>query len=494
MGWTACVDLPAFPLQLLLREHPEWAGWPVAVVAADRPEAPILAVNAAARRARVTPGLRFAAAVGLCRELRAGVVAAPVVERARGEILALLRRFSPGVEPHPEEPGVFWLEAEGLERLFGDRRAWAIRLREELLRAGFRAGVVVGFRKALTLALARAGEGVRVLSHPEEEAAAIRRLPLEAFPFPPSSRETLERLGLRTLGDFLALPARGVARRFGAAAARWHRELRGEVVPPLHPLPPPSEDREGFHFVRGEGRTDRLGRVLRPLLERLLGKLRQRGEKLDRLRLLLRLADGTRRLELLRPAAPTDDPRTAAELLRLRLEGLRLSRPVVEATLWAEGTRTVPAERSLFAARPPRDLGAAEEALARIAARCGNDAVLQAELREGHLPEASFRWVPRRTLKLPAPRRVVVPRLVRTIEERPLPLPQRLRVEPDGWLAGRLAEGPVVRTYGPYVLSGGWWVRRIRREYHYAELRRGEILWLYLDRRRERWFLQGRVR
>jgi hypothetical protein len=32
----ACVDLPAFPLQILLKRHPEWRGLPAAVVDEDR--------------------------------------------------------------------------------------------------------------------------------------------------------------------------------------------------------------------------------------------------------------------------------------------------------------------------------------------------------------------------------------------------------------------------------------------------------------------------
>ena len=61
----ACVDLPAFPLQLLLRRHPEWRGYPTAVVAEDKPQGVILWVNESARRKGVLPGLRGIEHVGL---------------------------------------------------------------------------------------------------------------------------------------------------------------------------------------------------------------------------------------------------------------------------------------------------------------------------------------------------------------------------------------------------------------------------------------------
>jgi protein ImuB len=36
-------------------------------------------------------------------------------------------------------------------------------------------------------------------------------------------------------------------------------------------------------------------------------------------------------------------------------------------------------------------------------------------------------------------------------------------------------------------------VREVRRDYYFVETRRGELLWIYYDRRRRGWFLHGRV-
>ena len=46
---------------------------------------------------------------------------------------------------------------------------------------------------------------------------------------------------------------------------------------------------------------------------------------------------------------------------------------------------------------------------------------------------------------------------------------------------------------GPYIVSGGWWVREVHREYYFAETESGEILWIYYDKRRRSWFLHGEV-
>ena len=118
MDRLACVSLAAFPLQLLLRRHPEWAAHPMAVVAEDRPQGLILWVNEEARRAGVLSGLRYAAGCSLTAELRAGVVPPTEIAEAVATLTEQLGRFTPEVEPSPEGPGVFWLSGAGLGRLY----------------------------------------------------------------------------------------------------------------------------------------------------------------------------------------------------------------------------------------------------------------------------------------------------------------------------------------------------------------------------------------
>ena len=77
----ACVELPAFPLQLLLKRHPGWTGRPVAVVDRDKPQGMILQVNEEARAAGVRTGMRYSAGLSLAHTLHAGEVPPADVER-----------------------------------------------------------------------------------------------------------------------------------------------------------------------------------------------------------------------------------------------------------------------------------------------------------------------------------------------------------------------------------------------------------------------------
>ena len=71
MDRMACIDLPAFPLQLVLQRRPEWKDHPVAVVDHDRPQGKILWINERARAFRILPGMRYAAGLSLAAGLRA---------------------------------------------------------------------------------------------------------------------------------------------------------------------------------------------------------------------------------------------------------------------------------------------------------------------------------------------------------------------------------------------------------------------------------------
>ena len=494
MGRMACVDLPFFPLQLLLLRQADWREQPVAVVDEDKPQGKILWLNERARAAGIRSGMRYAAALSLASSLRAAVVSPNEIERSVAALVGRLERFTPHVEPARDEPGVFWLDARGLERLHESLREWAGLIRSDLERVGLLATAVVGFERFGTYALAKAKRGAIVVASAEEERAAARRVSLERLAIDPRARDALEKLGVTTVGQFAALPVEGIEKRFGPEAHRLHRLASGALAEPLAPARSAPPVLERLILDHPETDVPRLMVVIERLLEPLLRTLAERARALAEVRVGFRFDRLGDHIESIRPAAPTLDARQLAELIRLRLQAVRrLPDGVVEVLLMAREAEATTEQLQLFAGRPKRDLRAGERALARVRAELGEAAVVQARLREGHLPEGQFAWEPLEALPAARPRAVDERHLVRRIQARPIPLPPRPRQEPDGWMLQGLEQGPVVRVSGPYIVSGGWWNRPVHREYHFAETRRGELLWVYYDRPRRRWFLQGRV-
>ena len=180
MDRLACVDVPELPLQLLLRQQPAWREHPVAVVDEDKPLGLILYANRKARASGVLPGLRYGPALLMAPTLRAAPVADEAIQLARTEMLDRLYGFSPEIEPSQREPGVFWLDAGGLDRVFGDSGHWAGLVRNAFTELGFFAAVAVGFTRFGSFAAAKLLRGNRavVFDTPEEEHALAMSVPL----------------------------------------------------------------------------------------------------------------------------------------------------------------------------------------------------------------------------------------------------------------------------------------------------------------------------
>lgn len=495
MDRLACVDLPAFPLQLLFGAHPEWRGEPAAVVERDAPHGRLTWVNARARDAGVLPGQRYSAALALCARLRAGEISAHEIEIGVRALTEHLQRFSPRVEPCGDEPGVFWADVRGLERLFGAPRTWAEALHASLRARGFDAGIAVGFRRFAVYAAAKslARTRIAVFDDREHETRVALAVPLRRLALDPDARDALEKLGVKNLGDFVRLPAGGILERHGAHACRLHQLASGALDEQLEPAPEVLPFAAHADFELPESDLDRLLLVAQELAQPLCAQLACGGEAVSKLTLRLALDGGTRCVEELAPARPTLDLAWLVRLLRLRLEHVALASGVVRLELELGRARVASEQVTLFAETKKRSAAAAAKAFSALRAAFGELAVVRARLRSAHLPEVSWAWEQLDALAPARPRRVLVPRLVRRVFDTALPLAPRGRREPDGWLLRGVSEGPVAKLAGPYLLNGGWWRQEVQREYHFAELKSGAVFWIYFDRRRRRWFLQGGV-
>ena len=204
---VACLDLPALPLQLVWRAEPDLRSQAVVVIDEDRPQGLVLWACERARRAGVLPGQRYAHALSLHRALRARVVPPEKIAGAIAELRAALHEFSPRVDPggwaEPSrlhlgpsaEPGTFWLDGDGLDRIFGGAAPWAMAIQRGITIAGFTGAVVVGFSRFATYAIARATKtGITVLATDADERTAASAVPLARLDIDPKLRDALARL------------------------------------------------------------------------------------------------------------------------------------------------------------------------------------------------------------------------------------------------------------------------------------------------------------
>ena len=514
----ACVDVPALPLQCLVRREPELANLPAVIVDELHPQGVVLWSNRAARAAGVRTGARYGHALSLCAQLRAGLVPDAEQQAAISAIAELLRTFTPLVEPARQEPGVFWLDANGLSRFYPDlplaaiHAQWSEAIRVKLREAGWYAAVVLGFDRLATYAIARHFHGVRVLLDPQQEVQTCARVALASlgatWGIAPKLRDELERLGVATLGDLAKLPETALRERMGLQVAMLRRRLAHDVPMPLAAELPTPEPVAARDFEPADTNAERLLFAAKGLLAQLLPLLVARRQAVARLEVLLvldeaALADVPLHLQ---PAEPTLQELQLLDLVRLALDRTPLAAAVKTLRLALHGVPATAEQLALWQLQGQRDPHAAALALARLRALFGEDAVVAATLRSAWLPEGQFAWLPLRKLRIQTARAPQQPdNVIRLPQQPPLQLvrrllsqPARLPPKPPGnrpWRLAPFRPETVVHFDGPYRLAGGWW-RSISqtdrcRDYGYATTDRGTVLWVFHEPARDAWFCHG---
>ena len=496
---TACIDVVSFPLQLLLRRHPDWHDRPAAVVSEDKPLGIVVSVNPPAHAAGVRTGMCYAAALSLVAHLQANTVGPGEVAAGVELILDRLLSISPFVEgaganteSHAAcaEPGVFWLDVSGLQRHHSSPATLARTIRCLLGELRFDTKIVIGYTRFGTRLLAPdARHGWLVVGNAAAERVAALRSPLDRLPLETQARDLLEKLDITTVDAFLQLPYAEVLWRLGSKAAAMHRLVCSDLELPVQGDIPASPFLYRTRLSYTETDARRLQRHVEGLLDALLDRLRKEDLVVEELRLRLLLEDGSHRHEPIRPAAPTYERRLLVDLIALRLQSLDLSAGVDELAVDAAYVPAHTNQMTLFRTLKRRDPAAGAEALARIRAQFGNHSVVHAVLEDENLPEAQFRWQPVAEVVLPQPD------VGRPQENKPV-----------NWLVRRVLRRPTEHppsgsaVQGPCLISGGWWhvhnaklTRGVDRAYYISLSPNGTLEWVYYDRLTGRWYLQGWV-
>jgi protein ImuB len=490
MTRVSCVLLPILPLQILLRKKPHWNDAPVAVVDDEGPNGRITHLNALARKNHLRIGTPQTVARDLLPNLHTAIVSSEEISQIRQELITSLQTFSPRVEAI-DYAGAFHVDPEGLQRLYGGYRNWAICVQRYLRARHWRCSVTVGFHRHRALAVAMMHGGVTVLQSADQERELSNKTPLREFDLPGELCESLNALGIDTLGDFLAVPSGELHSRFGDDASTLHDSFAEHMQLPIQPHAFDDPARVSFQIDPPDEDQHRLLFAIKGALHSLLHQVHARGEAVQSLELSFHLEQAYLHQEHVEPASPTLDLMLVLELVRLRLGETRFQGAVQEVELLANTVRARAEQVPLPGHQSDRDMSAVHRALARIRAAYGAHSVTKARLREAHLPEASFRWEPIQHAHMGdqtgAP---PIYSLIRRVYARPKPLPPREPKEPEaGPLLAR--DHAIKHMYGPYRVSGGWWKRLVERDYYYAETDHGDLLWLFYDRPRKRWFLHG---
>jgi nucleotidyltransferase/DNA polymerase involved in DNA repair len=297
-----CVLYPRFELLAALGDRRALLSEPAALAPEAGREQVVGEVSAPAEAFGVVRGMRLGEAMSRCPSLR---LVPPDPEGVRSLWNAVLDRLEGiGAEVESDHAGAAFFVAGGLEGIHGGNLAGVLAAGRRALGAGARFGAApsrfVAHAAALQARPRRRGPGSApgsplnaVVVEPPNARDFLAPLPVGLLRTRPELQalpEVLERLGIRTLGEFAALPSRAVAERFGHPGLLALDLSRGRDTPlePRRPSEPVVERLDLPEAASGQ----QLERALELLIARVLARRERRGRSLRALAVSARFVAG----------------------------------------------------------------------------------------------------------------------------------------------------------------------------------------------------------
>jgi len=396
-------------------------------------------------------------------------------------------RYSPWTAPDGED-GVK-IEITGSSHLWGGEAELGADLSRRLARQDIDHRVAIADTLGASWAMARyaAGEGRPVIVAPETTREAVAALPPAALRLDPAIVQGLHRVGLRRIGEIMAMPRDALARRFGDGLTRRLDQLLGDLPESLSPLGEVPTRRVRLSFAEPITEPADLACAAGRLTQDLLTRLAREGIGARRLDLAFHRVDG--RVEHIRigTARPSRDAVHLAKLLTGKLDAIDPGLGVEDAILNAFAVEALAPEqlesplldhppksprlRHPAGNTPPRATGdfTASAGLAplfdRLGARLGLAAISRLEARESHIPERAsvatsltfvFKEPPRLPRGFPPQK---PPRPVRLFAP-PEPVEAVMWVVPDdppSRFTWRRRTHHVAQADGPERIADEWW-------------------------------------
>jgi protein ImuB len=518
----ACLFVPDFSVQAVVRLEPELRKKPVAIFEGAPPLTKVFAANAAAKALGVESGMTKLQAEA-CR----GVVwrwrSRSQEATAHAALLDCAWTISPRVQDdvtskEEELPDKLRdtavLDIAGCEKLFGSVEKIAGDLKRVAGEVGFDANVAVAENPEAALCAARGFPGVTVIPS-GEESARLGALPLSSLKIPTELLEILVRWGISTCAEFAALPEVAVVERLGQEGRRWQLLARGAGPRPLIAKEPPAEFEECMELEFPVELLEPLRFVLNRLLDQLCARLRMHVLATNEIQVTLTLQKNDSRkkesplhIRTLRPPVPAKESKFLLTLLQLDLQAHPPSAPVTAVRILATPARSRTRQMGLFLPLSPEP-ERLEVTLARIQSTVGEGRVGAPMLLDTHRPNAFQQnrfFLPDSSAEAAAGERQ--PTVALRIYRPPLPAAVELQNAKPSAISCQGRRREILALAGPWRTKGDWWSETAwaRDEWdvlvpalyprHPADSREAveeenALYRIYRDLRSRRWFVEG---
>jgi protein ImuB len=489
------VHLPHWPIDRLRRRRPALRDKPLVLVQTTGNRQTIVSVSPETP-SEIYPGMALAEG----RARHAGLIHLPATPTADLRSLEALGywlvRFSPNVCIAP--PCSLFLDATGLERLFGGLDIFHRRVAEAIAALRVTAAVTIAPTAGAAWALAAYGKNGSHIASPEQLFSALSPLPVEALRLESRTSTALSALGVRTIGSLLRLSRNDLRVRFGPAILMRIDQAIGSVPEPLTYLVHRLPIQATLEFDGAVESLDAIHFAVRELTRQIAAQLAARGMGARELRLTFRQPYALPVEKLVRLMRPCRNESALVKLIGCALENLESTEGFVAVTLAVKSVERLGDEQAaLIGGEAERDAAEVDRLVERLRARLDRG-VEWGELVESNLPENTSRY-----RDTPGKESVALPRAVVDVL-RPLRMLRQPRcitaiVRPSESQDGQPVSFTDARAVhrldhirGPERITGQWWNGRWKtRDYFDVLDTAGGRYWIFRVAQTGRWFLHG---
>ena len=472
-----CLRVPEFAAQAMLRLRAAERTMPVTIVEGVPPLETVCAANSRARRIGAKRGLSRAeldSFPGLCvlrRSLVEERIACSVLHELAASFTPRFQDMSQGkrmahtTNDNRDGALLLALDMTGTERVFGPTEMAARRLLRAAHELGFQGRVGASANLHVAICMARSSPKSIAILQPGTEETFLTRLPIDALSPDETEAETLALWGIRTVGEFAALPEIAVVARLGEAGRTLHQLARGKHAHLLVPEEAAFSLAERVEFDAPVDQLDSLLFVLGPMLRQLLVRAGLRALALASVTVTFGLEDAPEHSRTVKPALPLFDHALLLKLVQLDLQVHPPCAGILTINLSAEPGPRAEIQTSLFIPQTPEP-ACLEVTLARLSALVGEARVGRARLLDTHAPEG-FRMERFSVTDAPRPSSSQTTETVlrNGIALRKLRPRVYVASQPDDavpksfYLCG--VRYSVRRAHGPWRRSGQWWTPEV---------------------------------
>jgi protein ImuB len=391
-----------------------------------------------------------------------------------------------------------FLDATGLERLFGGFDIFHRRVTEAMASLCLHAAVTIAPNASAAWALAAFGPSGSHITARELLPSALSPLPPKALRLETKITDTLSALGVRTIGSLLLLSRDDLRVRFGPSVLTRIDQAMGTTPEPLTWLVHRSPIGATLEFEAAVESLDAINFALRELIRQITGQLTARGLGARELHLTFRQPYDSSIEKSVRLMRPCRNEAALVKLIGCALEHLESTEGFVAITLAVKtAERLGDQQASLIDGEAERDAAEVDHLVERLRARLDRG-VEWGELLESNLPEnaSRCRYTPGREIP-PGPRSAVdILRPLRLlVQPRSINAIVRPSESHDGQPVS-FTNGHVVHRLehirGPERITGQWWNGRWKtRDYFDVLDTAGGRYWIFRVAQTGRWFLHG---